>query len=147
MSLVERFGAYAAAFEVVFEKDDWSVLEPFFTEDAVYELLGGPPFEGRHEGREAAFAHLKQSLNSFDRRFDSREIEMLEGPLERDGAVWMRWRVTYGVADAPPLVIDGEGIAEFEGDRIRRLEDDFAEGTAAAALSWMGEHGAKLRPA
>jgi hypothetical protein len=147
MNPVERFNAYAAAFEVVFEKDDWSVLEPFFTEDAVYELFGGPPFEGRHDGRKAVFANLKQSLDSFDRRFDSRELEVLEGPLERDGAVWMRWRVTYRVADAPPLVIDGEETAEFDGDRIRRLEDDFAEGTAAAALSWMGEHGAKLRPA
>ena len=40
MGEIERFGEYAAAFEVAFEKDDWSVLEPFFTENAVYETFG-----------------------------------------------------------------------------------------------------------
>ena len=147
MDPVERFDAYAAAFEIVVEKDDWSILEPFFTEDAIYEIFGGPPFEGRHDGRAAVFTYLEQSLSGFDRRFDTRELEMLEGTLERDGAAWTRWRVTYRVADAPPLVVNGEEIADFEGDRIRRLVDHFAEGAGAAALSWLGEHGAKLRPA
>ena len=39
---LERFGQYAAAFEQAFESDDWSVLEPYFTEDAVYESSASP---------------------------------------------------------------------------------------------------------
>ena len=41
---IPRFGAYAAAFEKAFENDDWSVVEPFFHEDAVYEVALPPPF-------------------------------------------------------------------------------------------------------
>ena len=40
MSILERFNAYAEAFEVAYANDDFSVLEPFFTEGAVYETLG-----------------------------------------------------------------------------------------------------------
>ena len=36
MSILDRFKAYADAFEESFEDDDWSRIEPFFTEDAVY---------------------------------------------------------------------------------------------------------------
>ena len=103
MDPIKRFLEYAAAFESVYKDDDWSLLEPYFTEDAVYEITGGPPFEGRHEGRDAVFAGLEQAVNSFDRRFDSRELEVLEGPELRDGAVWLRWRATYRVEGAPEL--------------------------------------------
>jgi hypothetical protein len=143
---IARFGEYAAAFEVAFEKDDWSVVEPYFTEDTVYETFGEPPFAGKAEGRPAVLDYLKGSLDGFDRRFDVRELESLEGPELRDGAMWMRWRVTYRVAAAPPISMEGEETATFEGDRIRRLEDRFAEDTSAKILKWMGEHGAKLKP-
>jgi hypothetical protein len=146
MGHIERFQAYAAAFEEAFKSDDWSVVEPYFTEDAVYEIFGGEPFAGRYEGRDAILAYMKQSLDGFDRRFESRELDPLEGPSLKDGAVWMRWRVTYRVADAPPLVIEGEETAEFEGDRIRRLEDQMPADTSAT-LSFFEEHGDKLEPA
>ena len=43
MSALARFQQYAEAFEEVFESDDWSHLEPYFTEDAVYEIHAAPP--------------------------------------------------------------------------------------------------------
>jgi hypothetical protein len=144
MSLVDRFNEYAAAFEIVFEKDDWSLLEPYFTEDAVYETIADEPLAGLHEGRSALLGHLRQSLDSFDRRFEARELEVLEGPEERDGSVWMRWRATYRVADAPPLVMEGEEMARFQGDRIQRLEDRFAPNAAKDMLAWMNQHAARL---
>ena len=145
MNPIERFQEYADAFEVVYEKDDWSALDPFFTEDAVYETIADEPLAGVHEGRKAVFAQLKQSLDTFDRRFDSRELELREGPVERDGGVWMRWAVTYRVEGAPPLVLEGEELARFEGDRIRRLEDRFADDATQKMLAWMGEHAGRLR--
>ena len=144
MDPVQRFSEYAEAFEDVFKSDDWSLLEPYFSEDAVYETIAEGPFAGRQDGRDAVFAQLKQTLDTFDRRFDSRTLDLQEGPLLREGKAWIRWRVTYAKAGAPDLVLEGEETAEFEGDRIRRLEDRFTEASARGALEWMGAHGAKL---
>ena len=147
MKPIEVFGDYAMAFEEVVRLDDWSVLEPFFTEDAVYETIGAGPFSGRREGRRAVFDYLKGSLDSFDRRFDVREApEIIEGPRITDDSVWIRWRVTYRVEGAPPLVVEGEETAVMEGDRIRRLEDRFTDRMAADLEAWMTQHADKLDP-
>jgi hypothetical protein len=50
MSNIPRFAAYAAAFEKSYENRDWSLLEPFFTEDAVYDAGAAPVVGGLHEG-------------------------------------------------------------------------------------------------
>lgn len=144
--MIARFQQYADAFEVVFENDDWSLLEPYFTENAVYEVHAGPPFGARSEGREKAFAALKASLDAIDRRVDSRELEILEGPELRDGAVWFRWRASYGLAGTPGIAIEGVETARFEGDRIALLEDTFTEESQAAALQFMGAYGDRLKP-
>jgi hypothetical protein len=147
MNPIERFSEYAAAFEDAFKSDDWTLLEPYFTEDAVYEIFGGEPFAGRHEGREAVFRYMKTSLDGFDRRFDTRALDLLEGPLERDGGVWMRWRVTYSREGTPDLVVEGEESARFEGDRIVRLEDRFGPETGPTTTEWFAAHGDRLAPA
>ena len=43
MDPFSRFREYAASFEEVVKTDDWSLLEPYFAEDAVYEVIGGEP--------------------------------------------------------------------------------------------------------
>jgi len=144
---IARFQEYAAAFEKAFASEDFAVIEPYFTEDAVYDIPGGPPFGGRHEGRDAVVGYLKQSVDGFDRRFESRELELLEGPTERDGEVWIRWAVTYRAGDAPPLRIEGEETARFRGDRIERLTDHFDEGSTEKTLAWIREHEKQLRTA
>lgn len=89
MGSLERFMKYAAAFEESVRDDDGSRIEPLFTEDAVYETFADAPFGGRLEGRDAVLAHFKASLDGFDRRFDERILELLEGPREQDGSVWI----------------------------------------------------------
>src|SRR5260221_2516 len=37
---LERFRGFAAAFETAYATDDWTVLEPFLTEDVASELNG-----------------------------------------------------------------------------------------------------------
>ena len=111
----------------------------------MYELFGGEPFAGRHEGRDAVLEYMKLSLDGFDRRFESREVSLIEGPELRDGAVWVRWRARYRVAGAPDLEIDGEEKAYFEGDRIRRLEDQFPPDASTATLAYFEKHGDKLK--
>jgi hypothetical protein len=144
MDAVSRFREYAAAFEDVVKSDDFRRLEPYFTEDAVYEILGGPPFAGRHVGRAAVFAYLKASLDGFDRRFQTRRIEILEGPELRGGSVWFRWRVSYSSPGTPELVLDGTEAATFEGERIRRLEDRFPLEMSSLTEHWFSHYGSRL---
>ena len=40
MSIADSYLAYAEAFEETYEDDDWTRIEPFFTEDATY--VAGP---------------------------------------------------------------------------------------------------------
>jgi hypothetical protein len=146
MDAIDVFARYAMAFEEACGSDDWSTVSSFFTDDAVYETFAGPPFGGRHEGRSAVIEHLKESVDGFDRRFDTREPpELLAGPELRDGAVWIRWRVIYRLAGAPPLALEGEETAVFDGDRICRLEDRFEDEMSAAVIEWMDAHGDKLK--
>jgi hypothetical protein len=144
MDSITRFGEYAATFEEVVRSDDFSLLEPFFTEDAVYEIVGGKPFGGRHEGRDAVLGYLKASLDGFDRRFDSRQLELLDGPALREGSVWFRWRASYKSADLPELVVDGEERVTFEADRIRRLEDFFPPEISQLTQHWFEHYGDRL---
>jgi len=146
MSDVARFNAYAEAFEKAYEAEDFELLEPFFEVDSVYEIVGEPPLGGVHEGRAAIFGHFRNSVDSFDRAFDTRALELLEGPDERDGGVFLRWRAHYTVAGAPDFTLEGEERVWFEGDRIVRLEDRYPDGSAATVVAYMGAHGAKLHP-
>jgi hypothetical protein len=144
MAGVERFQEYARAFEDFAKSDDPAVLEPFFSEHVVYEILGGGPLEGRHVGRAAVLAHLTASLDGFDRRFATRELQLLEGPVERAGAVWMRWRANYRSPGLPELSIDGEETAHFEGDRISRLEDRLPPEATSIMQVWFEAYGDRL---
>ena len=144
MSQSARFGQYAAAFEKAFVNDDWSVVEPFFTEDAVYEVELDPPMGGRFEGRDAILAYFKQILDDYDRRFESREIEILDGPREEGDSVWLRGTATYRSPGVPPIVLELEETAHFDGDRIRRLEDAYDPSMKERIAAYLKEHGAKL---
>lgn len=139
MSILERFLAYADAFERTFEDDDWSRIEPFFTEDAVYE--GGPEDA---TGRDAVIAKLENGVSSFDRRMDSRTPDFQTPDVEGD-TLRMRWTVTYTKSGAPDLVISGLETARFRGDRIAVLRDDFDPAAEKAMGEWMAAHGASLQ--
>ena len=144
MDLVQRFLEYAAAFERVYRSDAWSELEPFFTEGAVYEVKGPPPFGGRHSGRAALLAALRASVDRFDRRFARRTVEILDGPALRDDGVRLRWRASYSTPGLPELCFDGEELAAFEGDRIARLEDRFPPESVSLFELWMLHYGGRL---
>ncbi len=139
MSIKDRYQAYADAFEVSFEDDDWSRIEPFFTEDAVY--AGG---DAEAVGRDQILEKFKTDLATFDRRMDAR-IPDFQEPAEAGNEVTSRWTVTYQKAGAPDLVITGLETATFEGDRIAHLRDDFDPETAKQMGEWFAAHGAKLQ--
>jgi hypothetical protein len=138
MSILDRFQAYADAFEESFVDDDWSHIEPYFTDDAVYE---GDPEDA--QGRDAILAKLKLSVDAFDRRMDTRTLEF-EKPTVDDDTVRTRWSATYTKAGTPALVISGVEVATFEGDRISRLRGEFDAEAQKTMGEWMAAHGASL---
>jgi ketosteroid isomerase-like protein len=144
MSETEYFGAYAAAFEKAFVSDDWSLVEPFFTEDAVYEIGLDPPTGDRIEGRAAILAYFKDSVDGFDRRFESRDLSLLEGPKQDGQSVWVRGRATYRAAGVPEFVLELEETAYFEEKRICRLVDRYEPAMKQQFSTYLSEHGAKL---
>jgi len=138
MSIIDRYQAYADAFEESYEDDDWSRIEPFFTEDASYE---GAPEDAR--GRAAVLAKLKTGVDAFDRKMDSRSPDF-QTPSVKGDTLTMKWRVTYTKAGCPDLVISGVETAVFDGERIKTLRDDFDPQAEKAMGEWMAAHGSKL---
>jgi hypothetical protein len=144
MSKIPRFAEYAATFEKSVASDDWSLLEPFFTDGAVYDIPADPPLGGRIEGRAAILAWFKDILDRFDRRFASRELALLEGPKEIGDAVWIRGSATYRAPGVPAFVLELEETAHFDGDRIRLLEDRYEPSMQRAVVDYLAKYGAKL---
>ncbi len=145
MSNIPRFVAYAAAFEQAVESDDWSSLEPFFTEDVVYEV--GLPLLGRArcEGRDELFGWFKQVLDDFDRRFESRTLKLLDGPSETDaGEVSIHGSAIYRAEGAPEFVLTLVETVRFEGDRISYLEDRYSDEMKKECEAYLRAHGKQL---
>ncbi|MBW2396833.1 MAG: nuclear transport factor 2 family protein [Deltaproteobacteria bacterium] len=138
MSILDRYQAYADAFEQSYEDDDWSRIEAYFTEDAAYE---GGPEDAR--GRDAVISKLKGSVDSFDRKMDSRSPDFQTPTIDGD-TLKVKWVVTYTKAGKPDLAISGIETAVFAGDRIKLLRDDFDPEAQKAMGEWMAAHGASL---
>src|SRR5262249_10284903 len=98
------------------------------------------------EGRAALLSQFKNSVNGLDRRFDSRTVEVLAGPSEKDGTVSIRWAAIYTLAGAPDFRMEGEERAVFSGDRIHQLEDSITDAEASRAGAYLAQYGAKLKP-
>lgn len=137
MSILSQYQAYADAFEETYEDDDWSRIEPFFTEDAVYE---GEPAA---KGRDAVLAKLKNGVDTFDRNMDSRTPDF-QTPVVEGNTLRMNWKVVYTKKGCPDLVLTGSETAVFDGDRIASLRDDMDAGVEETIGAWMADHGASF---
>jgi hypothetical protein len=133
MSNLSTFLAYAAAFEQTFADDNWQRLEPFFTEDATYEVSGLPSACVLH-GRDQIFRGIKKSLDGFDRRMASREIVPTAPPAETDNRITLQGLVRYVRADVP-VELHATIVVELAAGRICRMHDTFA--LDAPALAWL----------
>ena len=140
MSQIERFLHYAQEFEKTYKDDDWSRLDVFFADDAVYEVKNAP-FACRVGGRDAIFHAIRKSLNGFDRRMDSRRIELLAPPTQTDDAVQIHWAVTYTHGDQPPLRIEARTEARYQGGKIAYLADDYLDTGGDEGVEWLRQAG------
>lgn len=145
MDPLARFNAYAHDFEKTYVDDDWGRLEPYFTEDAVYEIVGISEFGGKAEGRAAVFRQLKDALDRFDRRCSSRRLQLLRPPEVDANTVTLHWAALYTVPGAPDVRLEGTETASFAGDRIRHLIDTYPSDVVAAFDDWLKRHRERLR--
>ena len=143
MNIKDRFLEYADAFEVTYEDNDWSRLEPFFTEGAVYETLPCELFGESASGLAAVMAKLEGSINGLDRLMDTRVVE-LTPPITEGDTVRTNWTASYSKSGVPDLKIGGIEYARFEGDRIALLRDELGPGTEGELANWLAQHGESL---
>lgn len=145
MDLLRRFQAYAAAFEETYLDDDWSRLEPYFSPNASYEVRGVPAFPINAQGRDRVFAALKDALDSFDRRCDSRKLDLLAPPKVDNDTVTIYWQGIYTLDGVEDLRIIGYEDAQYnDRGEIISLVDRYDEDAAAEMTRWMGAHREKL---
>ena len=140
MSNLPTFMAYAAAFEQTFADDNWQRLEPFFAEDATYEVTGIPGGGVMH-GRDAIFRGMKKSLDGFDRKMASRQIVPTAPPAEQGDRVTLNGFVRY-VRDGATVEMHATILVEFADHKIVRMHDTFA--LDAAAVAWFSQHARDL---
>lgn len=146
MSPLQRFLAYAMAFEQTYDDDDWSRIAPFFASDAVYEVRNSA-LGCRLEGPAAITAGLKKSLDGFDRRLGKRTLDVTDGPHEDGDTVSIGWTGTYVVPDASPLVLRGRSTARYRDGLIVELVDDYPPGMDDEAGAWLARHAPGASPA
>ncbi|MGI9432175.1 MAG: nuclear transport factor 2 family protein [Myxococcota bacterium] len=144
MSHIKQFAAYAAAFEQAYENDDWSEVESFFADDAVYEI--GLPILGgdRCEGRAEIVAWFKSVLDRFDRRFATRTLTLVDGPKEEGNEVWIEGTASYTAEGVPDLVLKLAETIRFDGNEIVHLEDRYTPEMLEELTRYAREHGARL---
>ena len=146
-SNVEQLAAYAMAFEQTFADDDWSRLASHFAPDAEREVLGGGILAYHSVGRDHVIGDLKRNVEDMDRRFDLRIPEVLAGPEERDGVVWMDWRLTLRRAGLPDLIVEGSHGTWHRDGVITRIEEHVSDAVGARVEAYLAKHADALAPA
>jgi len=136
---IARYHAYADAFEAAYATDDWSLLAPYFTEDAVADLNGT-----RVQGRDAVLTAFRTAVTIFDRRFDTRRMALVLGPEITDGRVHTKAVGRYERAALPPLELEGEEWFTFAGDRISHHVDRVVN--LPNVMAYLARHAGGLRP-
>jgi predicted ester cyclase len=149
MSPCQSFIQYALSFEQAYVSNQWRLLEPMFTEDAVHTVTDGGPFatDDPRRGRAAVIAGLQRAVETVDRRFDVRVPEIIEGPRREGDRVWMRFRLRLRRAGLPELCVEGEHVTVHAADgRIAELHESLAPGHDVRTADFLSRHDAALRP-
>jgi len=145
-TIIEQLAAYAVAFEQTFADDDWRRLECHFAPEAEREVLGGGILAYHSVGREQVLGDLKRNVEDMDRRFDLRIPEITAGPEDRDGTVWMSWRLTFRRAGLPDLLVEGTHATSHRDGLITRVEEHVSDAYGEAVEAYLAKHAAALRP-
>ena len=141
---IALFGAYAAAFEKAYAADDWTILEPFFSDDVTSIVEGVPPqLAGPFNGRAAVIASLRDSVRTFDYRFDTRAPQLV-GQIERvPSGVYIEYVVRYEIGDLS-FDLRGDELDLFRDGKLDVHRERLLNGDEMGAF--MARHADRLRP-
>ncbi len=145
MDNLNLFMQYATAFEQTYADDDWERLIPYFAEDAVYRVVSDV-FGCELHGPGAILRGIRKSVNGFDRRFTTRQIEVTSGPEVDGDTVRLGWSVTYTLAGVEPFVLLGRSRARFGDGKLVELEDSYDASMMQAAAAWQRANGMTFDP-
>jgi hypothetical protein len=141
------FMDYAAAFEQTYIDDDWSRLTRYFSEDASYEVRGGP-LACEISGREAILVGLKKSIDGLDRRCTDRQLDLTDGPhtvvTDNGHELSVGWNVIYQYGDAPKVTLPGRSVFTIAGGVIIAMRDEYDDREMEGVGAWMLEYGEGL---
>ena len=147
MTAIEHVMNYAAAFEETYIDDNWERITPFFSEDAVYVVEGGP-LACKLTGRDSILKGLKKSVDGLDRRCDSRQVEITDGPRTEvrasDEQVSLSWRASYSLTGAPDVSFPGRSVVTVIDGKITELRDVYVDADLEGLTEWMLEYGSDL---
>lgn len=138
--------AYAADFELSYTDDDWTRVRNHFAEDVVYEVKA-ESFGCKLVGREAIVAGLKKSLDGFDRRFDTREIELVGEPKIDGEVLSAAWKVHYAKAGYDPFTLRGSSTARCVDGKVLHLMDVYELSAENEFAEWRRSNDLDVNPA
>jgi ketosteroid isomerase-like protein len=139
MSLIRQFIEQRAAFEKAYQDGDWARLEPYFSEDLVYEVMN-MPFHCVIKGRHAVIAGLRRSIERFD-RLCQRTVGLGAMVFEEGGNVLVHGGIRFQRGGSPPIESGLWEIATYRDGLIERLIDVYDPGDGARFDRWMAEWG------
>ncbi len=145
MDVLEQFLAYAGDFEKTYVDDQWERLRPYFHDEATYEVKAGS-IPCLLEGRDAIFAGIKKSLDGFDRKFDERELALVDEPVIEGREISVNWAVTYRKDDFAPYILLGKSVATYADGKIAALSDSIDPAAEKALGEWVQATGFSVDP-
>jgi GNAT superfamily N-acetyltransferase len=145
-SLLRPLLSYLEAFEVAYDSDEWNVLDGHFTDNAVYKVVGAPPFAGEWPTRDGIKRQFKKICDEFDRRFDQRIVGEAGRPRVSGDQIHFDWRAVYRLKGVPDCHLAGKSVARFADGRIMELTDTMTDEDCLAGLKYLTDFAAELKP-
>ena len=146
MDILEQFLAYAGDFEKTYADDQWERLGQYFHDDSTYEVKANA-IPCLLEGPNAIFSGIKKSLDGFDRKFDKRELALVDEPVIEGNEICANWAVTYRKDDLAPYILLGQSVATYRDGKIAALSDSIDPEAEAALGEWVQVTGFSVDPA
>jgi SnoaL-like protein len=142
MSLIQQFIEQRAAFEKTYDDGNWARLEPYFSEDLIYEVIN-MPFHCVINGRPAVIAGLRRSIERFDKRC-RRTVGLGSMVVQEGNNVLVHGGIRFQRGGSPPVESGLWEVATYRDGRIERLIDIYDPGEGAKFERWMAEWGEGL---
>ncbi len=141
--LTARFLDQFLDFELSYDDNNWSRMDRHFAQDAVYEVRN-ISFACHLQGRDAIMKGFHRSLDGFDRHLGKRSIYLKSLPQEKGDTLDFDWCALYRKQGCPPLALRGHSTAQYRGDVIVHLVDEYPDGMEEEVARWSRENGASL---